>query len=106
MTLPTTRATAIAAMLSCALGVPLDRDDPVGVRTEAHGTGIRVTVPVSRALSEGIRLVVLAFLLRTADRFGHSVRPNGTAVIWADVRAADLPELPDALPGAGTGDRS
>ncbi|MFJ6658377.1 hypothetical protein ACIQNG_18720 [Streptomyces sp. NPDC091377] len=107
MNLPVSRATAIAAMLSSALGVPMNRDDPVGVRTEAHGTSIRVTVPVAGTHSEGIRLGVLAFLLRTADRFGHSVRSNGTAVIWADVRSGDGPAVvPDALsivvPDAGS----
>ncbi|MFI6341079.1 hypothetical protein [Streptomyces sp. NPDC050535] len=85
MSSPTIRATAIASMLSTALGVPLDPDDPDAVRTETNDTGLRVSAPVPAALSEAARLDVLAFLMRTADRFGHRVPHNGPSVIWAQI---------------------
>jgi hypothetical protein len=76
-------------MLSTALGVPLDPDEPDAVRTEAKDAGVRVSAPVPATLSEAVRLDVLAFLMRTADRFGHSVQHNGTSVIWAEIETAD-----------------
>lgn len=88
MSSPTTRATAIASMLSTALGVPLDDDDPEAVRTEASDTGLRISAPVPDALSEAVRLDVLAFLMRTADRFGHCLQHSGTSVIWAEIETA------------------
>ncbi|MEV7083335.1 hypothetical protein AB0N88_33100 [Streptomyces sp. NPDC093516] len=87
MSSPTTRATAIASMLSTALGIPLD-DGPAAVRKEAVGTGLRISAPVPEALSEAVRLDVLAFLMRTADRFGHYLQHGGVSVIWAEIETA------------------
>lgn len=87
MSSPTTRATAIASMLSTALGIPLDDDDPESVRTEATDTGLRISAPVPAALSEAVHVHVLAFLTRTADRFGHT-QHDGTSVIWAEIETA------------------
>ncbi|MER5218599.1 hypothetical protein ABT063_51115 [Streptomyces sp. NPDC002838] len=89
MSSPTTRATAIASMLSTALGVPLDDDEPEAVRIEANDSGLRISAPVPAALSEAVRLDVLAFLMQTADRFGHSVQHSGTSVIWAEIETVD-----------------
>ncbi|MEU2916411.1 hypothetical protein ACWCQ0_41485 [Streptomyces massasporeus] len=88
MSSPTTRATAIASMLSTALGGPLDDGDREAVRTEPSDTGLRISAPVTASLSEAVRLDVLAFLMQTADRFGHSVQHNGTSVIWAEIETA------------------
>ncbi|WP_316779734.1 hypothetical protein [Streptomyces sasae] len=89
MSSPTTRATAIASMFSTALGVPVDDNDPDAVRTEVADTSLRISAPVPASLREAVRLDLLAFLLRTADRFGHSVQHNGASVIWAEVETAD-----------------
>ncbi|MCZ4604460.1 hypothetical protein O3S80_12035 [Streptomyces sp. Lzd4kr] len=80
MSSPTTRATAIASLLSTALGIPLDDNDPHAVRTEVGDTALRISAPVPDALSEAVRLSILAFLMRSADRFGHCVQHRGPSV--------------------------
>lgn len=91
---PTTRATAIASMLSTTLGVPLDDGDQEAVRTESRDSGLRISAPVPDSLSEAVRLDMLAFLLQTAERFGHSVQHNGTSVgprsRWRPPRGASV----------------
>ncbi|MCX5063724.1 hypothetical protein OG895_43305 [Streptomyces sp. NBC_00201] len=77
MSSPKVQATAIVSMLTTALGAAPSQDESdERFRVEAE-------VPVS--LGESARLDLLDFLFNTADRFGHSVRKDGTSVIWAEV---------------------
>ncbi|TLS45677.1 hypothetical protein FE633_12960 [Streptomyces montanus] len=89
MSSPTTKATAIASMLTTALGAPLDQDDPEAVRIEETDAALRISAPVPPTLSEAVRLGLLDFLLGTADRFGHNVPHDGPSVIWAEIEKAD-----------------
>ncbi|MFG2386706.1 hypothetical protein [Streptomyces avermitilis] len=84
-----TKATAIASMLTTALGTPLDQDDPETVRIEETDAALRISAPVPPTLSEAVRLDVLAFLLGTGARFGHDVPHDGLSVIWAEIEKAD-----------------
>ncbi|MGW2891888.1 hypothetical protein ACWDDN_42610 [Streptomyces griseoruber] len=88
MSSPTTKATAIASMLTTALGAPQDKDDPQAVRIEKTDSGLRISAQVPAVLSEAVRLDVLHFLLNTADRFGHLVPLDGPSVIWAEIETA------------------
>lgn len=83
---PTTRATAIASMLSAMFGdAPAEDERDERIRIEA-------TVPAS--LSEAARLDLLAFLFQMADRFGHQVDKDGTSRIWAEVDREEIPAHP------------
>ncbi|MHB9848999.1 hypothetical protein ACSYGO_07090 [Streptomyces krungchingensis] len=44
---------------------------------------MEAVVPTS--LSETAQLELLAFLLKTADHFGHRLQKDGTSVIWVEV---------------------
>ena len=77
MSSPKSQATAIASMLTAALGEP-----PV---EDVSDQRVRIHAEVPASLSEGARLDILQFLFRTADRFGHSLEKDGTSVIWAEV---------------------
>ncbi|WP_406490612.1 hypothetical protein OHB06_00965 [Streptomyces sp. NBC_01604] len=88
MSSPRTKATAIASMLTSALGAPLDNDDPDAVHVEETDASLRISAPVPSTLSESIRLGVLAFLIDTGARFGHDVQHDGPSVIWAEVEKA------------------
>lgn len=88
MSSPTTKATAIASMLTTALGAPLDNDDPGAVRIEDTDAALRISAPVPPTLSEAVRLDVLDFLFDTADRFGHTASLDGPSVIWAEIQKA------------------
>jgi len=87
---PTTRATAIASILTTALGAPQDKDDPQAVRIESTESALRISAPVPATLSAAAHRDLLQFLLDTADRFGHDVPHDGPSVIWAEIEAADL----------------
>ncbi|MGW7260708.1 hypothetical protein [Streptomyces sp. NPDC054834] len=86
MSSPTTRATAIASMLSALFG-----DAPAEDETDDR---IRVEATVPTSLSEAARLNLLAFLFRMADRFGHQVDKDGTSRIWAEVDREEIPAHP------------
>nr|WP_168504275.1 hypothetical protein [Streptomyces sp. S1D4-11]QIY93063.1 hypothetical protein HEP87_01025 [Streptomyces sp. S1D4-11] len=88
MSSPTTKATAIASMLTTALGAPLDQETPEAVRIEETDVTLRISAPVPPTLSEAVRLDLLAFLLGTGARFGHDVPHDGPSVIWAEIEKA------------------
>jgi len=52
---------------------------------------IRIEAAVPTSLPEASRLDLLAFLYRTADRFGHCLDRDGTSHIWAEVDRELLP---------------
>lgn len=82
--MPKAQATAIASMLCAALG-----NDP---QTDESDERIRLEATVPAALRESVRLNLLAFLVRTADRFGHDLAKDGTSRIWVEVdRQEDTP---------------
>lgn len=91
---PTTKATAIASMLTTALSAPADNDDPGAVRIEETDAALRIWAPVPASLSEAVRLAVLGFLLDKADRFGHTVPHDGPSVIWAEIKKSDTGRAP------------
>jgi len=86
---PTTKAVAIASMLTTALCAPAGADAPEAVRIEESDTALRIWAPVPAALSEAVRLDVLGFLLDNADRFGHTVPHDGPSLIWAEIKKSD-----------------
>ncbi|MFD3373667.1 MULTISPECIES: hypothetical protein [unclassified Streptomyces] len=94
MSSPTTKATAIASMLTSALSAPADNDDPGAVRVEETDAALRIWAPVPAALSEAVCLAVLVFLQDTADRFGHTVPRTGPSVIWAEIQKSDTGRAP------------
>ncbi|MER6205957.1 hypothetical protein [Streptomyces sp. NPDC001642] len=89
MSSPTTRATAIASMLTTALGAPQDKNDTHAVRIEPTESALRISAPVPATLSAAATRDVLDFLLSVADRFGHDVPHDGPSVIWAEIEATD-----------------
>ncbi|WP_185843704.1 hypothetical protein [Streptomyces sp. WAC 05379] len=44
-------------------------------------------------IGEATLTELLRLLVRAADRFGHSLRQDGTSVIWAEVDANDPQNL-------------
>jgi hypothetical protein len=79
------RATAIYTLLTTVLATPASEDNPDPVHIEESSTVIRVWAEIPPTLAEPLRLEVLEFLRRTADRFGHTIRRSGQSVLWAEV---------------------
>ena len=77
---PTTQATAIASMLTALGATPVKDETQACVRIEAE---------VPPTLGEAALVALFHLLLRASDRFGHSLRTDGTSVIWAEVDTDD-----------------
>ncbi|MET7520433.1 hypothetical protein ABZS88_45330 [Streptomyces sp. NPDC005480] len=73
---PKNRTSQLEALFQGAFATP--------PHTQTSTSVIRVTAPVPDELDEDVRRTLLAELLATADRFGHTAAPDGST-LWAEV---------------------